>query len=363
MRTRGTIRLATRGSDLALRQAATVQSALEDQRYEVELVTVETEGDKIRDELIQNLGKTGAFTRTLDEKVLSGDVDAAVHSMKDMPTEFPDDLVVAAVPERGPANDVLVTPDGGSIDDLEPGSVVGTSSLRRGAQLRHHRDDIEVEPIRGNVDTRIEKVLAPALQAEHERRSEADKERKGATGEDDFDPEFDQNVDEWFDGLPEIEKRALGREIETEYDALVLAEAGLRRIGLDHHVEFEPLPTDGFVPAAGQGALAVTARDGEVAEALYGVLDHPLSRVETTVERTVLSTLNGGCIAPIGVYGQLQGEYVRTAVQVFHPEGDGVVHERRDIPVETHLKAATAFAEDLAEKGAAEYVAAARDDE
>ncbi|WP_435359867.1 hydroxymethylbilane synthase [Haloarchaeobius sp. DFWS5] len=361
MRTRGTIKLATRGSDLAMRQATTVRDALEDQHYEVELVEVETEGDRIRDELIQNLGKTGAFVRSLDEKVLDGDVDAAVHSMKDMPTEMPDDLVVAGIPERGPANDVLITPDGSSLDDLEPESVVGTSSLRRQAQIRHHRDDLEVEPLRGNVDTRIEKLLAPALQAEHEARSEADKERKGNTGNEDFEPEFDETVDDWFDGLSELKKQALGREIETEYDAIVLAEAGIRRSGLDHYVSFEPLAPDEFVPAAGQGALAITATAGETADALNTALDFPRTRVETTVERTVLGALNGGCVAPIGVHAIVQGEYVRTEVQVFDPEGEDVVQERRDLPIETHARAAREFADNLSEKGAAEFVAAARE--
>ncbi|WP_439027881.1 hydroxymethylbilane synthase [Haloarchaeobius sp. DT45] len=361
MRTRGTIRLATRGSDLALRQAATVRDALEDQRYEVELVEVETEGDRIRDELIQDLGKTGAFVRSLDEKILDGEVDAAVHSMKDMPTELPDDLVVAGVPERAAAGDVLVTAEGTALDDLEPGAVVGTSSMRRQAQIENYRDDLVVEPLRGNVDTRVEKLLAPALQREHERRSEADKERKGNTGNEDFEPEFDQTTDEWFESLSEIRKRALGREVETDYDAIVLAEAGLRRSGLLHHIEYEQLPPTEFVPAAGQGALAVTAADGETAEAIHKALDHPRTRVETTVERTVLAGLNGGCVAPIGVHATIQGEFVRTTAQVLHPDGDGVVKERRDLPVETHAKAAREFAEDLNEKGAAEYVQAARE--
>ncbi|MFB6271021.1 MAG: hydroxymethylbilane synthase, partial [Halobacterium sp.] len=159
------IRLATRGSELALRQAGEVKSELEDHRHEVELVEVETTGDRVTDALIQDLGKTGAFVRALDEEVLEGNVDAAVHSMKDVPTDVPDDLVVAAVPRRGNPADVLVTPDGTPLEDLPAGSVVGTASLRRGAQIQAHRPDLEVEPVRGNVDTRVEKLLAPRLQA------------------------------------------------------------------------------------------------------------------------------------------------------------------------------------------------------
>ncbi|MFB6095523.1 MAG: hydroxymethylbilane synthase, partial [Halodesulfurarchaeum sp.] len=160
MRTRETIRLATRGSDLARRQSNQVRSWLDDHRMEAELVTVETRGDRIDDALIRDLGKTGAFVRALDRKVIDGEVHAAVHSMKDVPTDQPEEIVIAAVPDRAPAEDVLVSPDGDALEDLEEGAVVGTSSLRRGAQILARRPDLEIEPLRGNVDTRIEKVLA-----------------------------------------------------------------------------------------------------------------------------------------------------------------------------------------------------------
>jgi hydroxymethylbilane synthase len=362
MRTRGTLRLATRGSDLARRQAGLVKEALEDRRYEVELVTVETTGDQIRDELIHRLGKTGAFVRELDERILEGEVDGAVHSMKDMPTEQPSELVTAAVPERGRPNDALVTPDGTALEDLPDGATVGTSSLRRRAQLLSERPDLEVEPLRGNVDTRLEKLLAPTLQAEHQKRSEADKERKGKTGDETFEPEFDRTVDEWFDDLSELEKQALGREAEVEYDAIVLAEVGLERSGLDRHVDYQQLSTSTFVPAPGQGALAVTAADGETAREIQSVLDHPRSRAETTVERTLLAELGGGCIAPIGIYAVLQGEYVHASVTVFDRDGEESVTGSRDLPVERHVEGAREFAADLAARGADELIAAARED-
>ncbi len=360
MRTRGTLRLATRGSTLARRQATLVKEALEERRYEVELVTVETTGDQIQDELIHRLGKTGAFVRELDERVLDGEVDGAIHSMKDMPTEQPRELVTAAVPERGSPGDVLVTPDGSSLEELPDGATVGTSSLRRRAQLLSERPDLEVEPLRGNVDTRLEKLLAPTLQAEHQERSEADKERKGNVGDEEFEPEYDRTVDEWFDDLSELEKEALGREIETEYDAIVLAEAGLERSGLAHSVDYWELPTGTFVPAPGQGALAVTAADGETAREIQSVIDHPRSRVETTVERTILAELGGGCIAPVGIYAIVQGEYVHATVSVFDRDGEESVVANRDLPVETHAEAARAFAADLADRGAAELIERAR---
>ncbi|NHN43607.1 hydroxymethylbilane synthase [Halorubellus sp. JP-L1] len=374
MRTRGTIRLATRGSDLARRQAATVAEALEDRRYEVELVEVSTAGDRVRDELIQNLGKTGAFVRSLDEQVLSGDVDAAVHSMKDMPTESPDDLVVAGIPERGPPGDVLVTPDGTSLEDLPEGATVGTSSLRRKAQLLSTRPDLAVVGLRGNVDTRVEKLLATSLQEEHEVRSAVEAEKRGDAGDGvetldaedvDVDAEeyaYERSVEEWFEDLSEIERRAMERAPEHAFDAIVLAEAGLERLGLSHHVRTERLPVREFVPAAGQGALAVTSRDDDVGEAIHDAIDHARTRVETTAERSVLAGLNGGCIAPIGVYGVVQGAHVSVTAAVYDERGETSIVETRDLPVESHATAAREFAADLRERGADDLVAKARED-
>lgn len=360
MSRRGTsVRLATRGSDLALRQAGAVATALEDRRFEVELVEVETTGDQIQDELIHRLGKTGAFVRSLDQKVLDGDVDAAVHSMKDMPTEQPPELVVAAIPERAAPGDALVTPEGLTIEELPQGATVGTASLRRKAQLLANRPDLNVEPLRGNVDTRIEKLLAPTLQDEHERRTEADKDRKANVGKGDYEPEFERTTDEWFDDISEIQRRALGREIEIEYDAIVLAQAGLERSGLAHHVEYQPLSTDEFVPAPGQGAIAVTSLDSATAESIHDVLDYPRTRVETTVERTILAELGGGCVAPIGVYALVQGEHVHVETQVLSQDGQDVIEQVRNIEIEDHVAGARQAAHDLADRGADELIEAA----
>ncbi|MEF8778148.1 MAG: hydroxymethylbilane synthase [Natronomonas sp.] len=348
-----TIRLATRGSDLALRQTQRVAEALESRRRETELIEVETTGDAVRDELIHRLGKTGAFVRSLDEKVLDGDADAAVHSMKDMPTEFPEDLVVAGVPERTAAGDVLVTPDGTELDDLPERATVGTSSLRRKAQLLAARPDLDVQPLRGNVDTRVQKLLAPELQVEHERRLAA------AESDDEDESDYDQTPEEWFDGLTEFERQALGREFETNFDAIVLAEAGLLRIGLADAISYQHLPNT-FVSAPGQGALAVTAREGELAETLHEILDHPRSRVETTVERTILGTLGGGCVAPIGIYSVVQGEHVQTRVRVLSQDGTEEIEATRDLSIGTHSEAAKTFADDLAERGAADLIQQAR---
>ena len=370
-----TVRLATRGSELARRQATTVKSTLDSRRREVTLTEVDTRGDQIRDELIHRLGKTGAFVRALDEEVLNGDLDAAVHSLKDMPTEMPAELVVAAVPERAPSGDVLVTPDGGDVDDLPEAAVVGTSSLRRKAQLLAARPDLEIVALRGNVDTRLEKLLAPSLQREHQARLEAvgkldeivgdaaavdDDNADSDTDDDaDNDADYDRSPEEWFNDRSELERDAMGRTVDTEMDAIVLAEAGLQRSDLLETVPTHRLPREQFVPAPGQGAIAVTAVDDDVVDQLREVVDHPRSRIETTVERTVLAELGGGCIAPIGVSAIVQGEYVHTRAQVLGPDGEETVEATRDLPVTDHAAAAADFADDLRGRGAAELIEAA----
>jgi hydroxymethylbilane synthase len=342
-----------------LRQAAAVRDRLADRRFDVEIVEVSTRGDEIRDELIHRLGKTGAFVRALDERVVDGDVDAAVHSLKDMPTEFPADLVIAAVPERAPAGDVLVTPDGTALDELPEGATVGTSSLRRAAQLRRERPDLEVEPLRGNVDTRVEKLLAPTLQREHQRRLEAEEEAE----EGDADPAFDRSAAAWFDALTELERRATERAVETEYDGIVLAEAGLERSGLLDDVATTRLPVESFVPAPGQGSLAVTTRRAsEATGTIRDAVDDPVARVAATVERTVLSELGGGCVAPIGVHAEVRGERVHVAVQVLSLDGTEAIERTTDLPIADHAEAASRLAADLHAAGARTLVERAREE-
>ncbi|MDY6819064.1 MAG: hydroxymethylbilane synthase [Halobacteriales archaeon] len=376
MNTRGTLRLATRGSDLAQRQAAIVKDALEDRRYTVELVEVETRGDQLRDELIHRLGKTGAFVRALDEKVIDGELDGAVHSMKDMPTEQPDELIVAGIPERATPGDVLISPDGHELDALPDGARVGTASLRRRAQLLAKRPDLDVEPLRGNIDTRIEKLLAPHLQAEHQARLEAEETEEAENDEgeknqgDEADGaseppaiDDDRTVEEWFNDLAEIERRAMERAVDTEYDAIVLAAAGIERSGLDHQLEYTALPPTQFAPAPGQGAIAVTAiEDSDASEAIHDAVDHPRTRVETTTERVILATLGGGCIAPIGVYAVVQGSVVHVVAQVYSQDGEEAITATRDLPIKRYVETAREFADDLADRGAAELIEAAETD-
>lgn len=348
------IRLATRGSALARKQARVIADALAERRHEVTLVEVETTGDQVRDELIHRLGTTGAFVRSLDERVLDGDVDAAVHSMKDMPTDSPEELIVAGIPERAPPGDRLVTPSGATLTELPSGAVIGTSSLRRRAQLLEMREDIELAPLRGNVDTRIEKLLAPTLQREHERRLTAETE-------DSEDEDFDRTPEEWFDDLAEIERQALERQPDQEYDAIVLAAAGLERSGLTETVPTVDLPRTDFIPAPGQGAIAVTSLEGsEASELIHDAVDHPRTRVETTVERVILSTIGGGCVAPIGVYAIVQGEQIHTVAKVLSGDGSDVISGTRDLPIRDYVASAREFAEELKDRGASDLIEAAR---
>lgn len=340
------IRLGTRGSDLAIRQATLVKEHLESHRHTVDIVEVRTTGDEIRDELISRLGKTGAFVRELDENVLRGELDAAVHSLKDMPTEMPDALIVAAIPERERVGDVLLTPDGRSLEDLPVGATIGTGSLRRQAQIQRQRDDVTVTPIRGNIDTRIVKLLAPTIQ-----------EQANQIEDDD-----EATLDAWKTQLSALEQRALQRDVTTEFDAIVLARAGLERTSLINDVEFSPLSTDEMVSAAGQGAIAVSMEDGSLAEEIHRQIDHPPSRVAVTVERTILAGLNGGCIAPIGVRAIVQGDIVKTHVQVLSADGSQQIEVRRELPVQRHVEAAQDVANELHEEGADELITEAKRD-
>jgi hydroxymethylbilane synthase len=265
--------------------------------------------------------------------------------------------------EGGSGGDDRVTRDGGDLADRPRGSVVGTSSLRRKAQVLAERPDLEVRPLRGNVDTRIQKLIAPGLQAEHERRVEAEADEKGEAAEfRETDDEYERTVEEWFDDLTEFERRAMERDPDTEYDAIVLAKAGLHRAGLTRYVGMSDLDPDKFVPAPGQGALAVTAVDGDLALDIKDRLDDPQTRVETTVERTILEELGGCCVAPIGVYAQMEGGVVHTNVRVLSQEGEEEVTAGRDLPVERHIEAAQELAAELADRGADDLIAEAKRD-
>ena len=260
--------IGTRGSPLARLQAEEVAAALRTRcpEREVRLHVVQSRGDRDQEASLVGMG-LGVFTGELEAALRAGDVDVAVHSLKDLPTDLPSGLTIAAVPPRQDPRDVLVSRDGVALDGLASGSRVGTSSPRRVALVRALRPDLELLPIRGNVETRLRKAL------------------------------------------------------EGDYEAVVLAAAGLRRLGLEGHVTevFDPAV---FVPAPGQGALAVEVRveDAEMAEIVAPLSHHPTAAA-VTAERAFLRALGGGCRVPVGAYGRVEGESIRLTGLVVSEDG------------------------------------------
>jgi hydroxymethylbilane synthase len=249
------LRIATRGSRLALWQAEHVAARLRAAFAGtfVETVVVKTTGDRVLDTPLSKIGDKGLFTKELEAALLDGRADVAVHSLKDLPTRLPAGLEVAAVLEREDPRDALLTLNGSSLAGLAPGARVGTSSLRRRAQLLARRPDLHLEDLRGNVDTRI------------------------------------------------------GRLERGELDGLVLALAGVRRLGLERFVS-ERLAPETLLPPPGQGAVAVEARaDDSATLAKLAALDHRPTRLATTAERALLARLEGGCQVPIGALARLDG--------------------------------------------------------
>jgi hydroxymethylbilane synthase len=296
------VKLGTRGSDLALEQTRRVQDSLP---FETESVVVETSGDNFEGD-VEELGTQGVFVRELDLRVVDGDLDAAVHSMKDMPTERPEGLEVAAVLKRTASHDVLVSPDGASVEELEEGATVGTSSRRRKAQLLRERDDLNVERLRGNVDTRVEKVL----------------------------------------------------DDETVYDAAVLSEAGIVGLDLDteYDIGYERLPLDDFVPSANQGIVAVVAVDGTDEFERLAEADHKRTRVVATAERIVLSRVGGGCIAPVGVRATVQGDRILVRADALSSDGEESINIDRRYDIRSYIEGAEELADEMVNRGAKELL-------
>jgi len=267
---RRTARLGTRGSALARWQsefvAAQIRAVVPD--LQIDIVEIISTGDQITDQPLWQVEGTGFFTATIERALSDGDVDIAVHSYKDLPVEATPGLAVAAVPPRAPVEDVLCAQAGARLADLPAGARVGTCSARRTAQLRTLRPDLELVPLRGNVPTRVARVTA------------------------------------------------------GELDAVVLARAGLVRLGLDHHIT-EIFPVDRMLPAPGQGALAIQCREGDlwILERLRP-LDDPATRRAVTAERAVLHALGGGCSVPVGaVATALDGGVLGLTAGVFSLDG------------------------------------------
>jgi len=295
--------IGSRGSQLALWQANHIKRRLEGRGIECAIEIITTRGDKILDVPLAKVGGKGLFTKEIEDALLDRRIDLAVHSLKDLPTELPDGLVVAAIPERADPLDAII---GGKLRALRPGAVVGTSSLRRIAQLRRLRPDLDIRNIRGNVDTRIGKV------------------EKG------------------------------------EYEAIVLAAAGLRRLGWGDIIS-ETFRADIMLPAVGQGALAIETLQSGAGFEQATLLDDPWTRFAVTAERTMLGELGGGCQTPIGAYGTLENTELFLTGGVFSPDGGAMIRYTAAGDCTKPAELGRNVARVLLERGAAEIIGAVGD--
>jgi hydroxymethylbilane synthase len=264
---------ATRPSALARWQTQWVIQSLQKAWPDLECRerVITTQGDRILDRPLPEIGGKGLFTQELEAEILSGQVHAAVHSLKDLPTELSPELPVVAIPSRGEVRDALISARGYTLDRLPEGARVGTSSLRRAAQLLAYRPDLRIEPLRGNVDTRLRKA------------------QKG------------------------------------DYDAVVIAGAGLIRLGLERQIT-QWLPLEVMLPAPGQGALAAQCRAADEETLHYlAVLDDPATRLATTAERTFLSELGGGCSVPVAAHASVEGKQIELISLVASLDGKQVI--------------------------------------
>jgi hydroxymethylbilane synthase len=298
-----TVHIATRASRLAKWQANHVAGLLRalPERPTVELVTVTTSGDQDRSQPLSEMGGVGVFTREVQRAVLDGRADIAVHSLKDLPTDTLPELVLAGFPARGPRHDVLVVRKGAPIDglaSLPEGARIGTGSLRRRAQLLHLRGDLEMREIRGNVETRIEKLDA------------------------------------------------------GEFDAIVLAEAGLVRLGLAERIGFVLSPP-AMYPAVGQAAIGIECRADDASTiALLAAISDARTRAQVTAERGLLSELRAGCHAPVGAWAELDGDMLRLEGVVLSADGQTRLHGEHVGPVEAAEAVGRELAAMLLEQGA-----------
>jgi len=297
------IRIGTRGSQLALAQARSIAGYLAGAGEQVELVPVRTEGDRRLEVQLAGIGGKGLFVREIEEMLLSGAIDCAVHSLKDLPAQLPSGLVLAAFPEREDARDVLVTREPVRIESLRPGARIGTGSPRRRALALALRPDLVVEPVRGNVDTRLRKLASES------------------------------------------------------WDGMILAASGLKRLGLIPS-NVQPLDPEAFVPAVGQGVLAVEIRvdDHLVRDRLAG-LDHGPTRACALAEREFLGRLGASCNSPMAAHAVLDGGRLRMNGLVASEDGRKVLRTSGMGTPDTAERLGRQLAESLLDQGAASVAA------
>jgi hydroxymethylbilane synthase len=297
---KGKLIIGSRGSALALWQAREVASSLEKIGIATEIRIIKTTGDHLQAASLSKLGGKGLFTKEIEDALLAGEIDVAVHSLKDLPTQSPAGLAIAAVPEREDPHDVLV---GHTLRSLPSGARVGTSSVRRSAQLLALRPDVQPVSIRGNVDTRLRKLK------------------------------------------------------ESQYDAILLAAAGLRRLGFGAEISYY-FASDEICPAPGQGALGIQTRDSGQARDLCAALNHEASARAVTCERTLLAELGGGCQLPVGAFAALKGDQLYCVGVVASPDGSRVVRGQANGPIDYPDQVGKNLASQLLSRGAAEILEA-----
>jgi hydroxymethylbilane synthase len=302
------ITIGTRGSQLALWQTNWVKAEIQKRHpaIDVEVQVISTKGDRVLDVSLPKLGEQGKglFTKELEDAILEGRVDLAVHSLKDLPTELPPGLHIGAICEREDVRDALVArPEIRSFDELPQRALIGTSSLRRQAQLRTVRPDLVIEPVRGNVDTRLRKLD------------------------------------------------------EGQYDAIVLAAAGLHRLGHDNRIT-EHLNEDLMLSAVGQGALAIETREGDAATAeIVHELNHQATRLACTAERAFLKGLGGGCLVPIAAHATIESDFMTLHGLVASPDGPEAVRGKKSGTARDAEALGRLLADDLLARGAARILA------
>ena len=299
------IKIGTRGSKLALAQSNMIREAIIKEHPDtiVELITIKTKGDKIIDSPLSKIGGKGLFVKEIEEALLEGRVDMAVHSIKDVPAELPQGLIIPFFPKRENPSDAFLSIKYNKLSDLPEGSKVGTGSLRRSSQLLNKRPDISIVPIRGNVDTRIKKL-------------ETD-----------------------------------------ELDAVILAASGLNRLGLSSKIK-ELLPPLDFIPAVGQGALGIEVReDDSPCHKLIEFLNHGETALAVRAERAFLKKLEGGCQAPIGAFAFIDGKEIVIHGMISELNGEKIIRDSLTGKSEEPEKAGEDLAARLLDMGADKILA------
>ncbi|HET9836620.1 MAG TPA: hydroxymethylbilane synthase [Candidatus Angelobacter sp.] len=294
-----TLRIGSRGSQLALWQANHVASLLREQGHAVEIEIIKTTGDKILDVALAKVGTKGMFTKEIEEALAEKRVDLAVHSLKDVPTELAPQFTLAAIMKREDPRDAFISVKYSALDELPRGAKIGTSSLRRQCQLKAMRPDLEIFPLRGNVDTRLRKLES------------------------------------------------------GEYDAIILAAAGVHRLGLDKHVRSR-ISADVMCPAVGQGALAIETRsDDRPTRSLLGFLNDANTRLAIECERALLGALGGGCQVPIGAYATTDDpRELWLRAMVGRPDGSEILRDLRAGPFSQPVELGREVAQRLLGRGA-----------